>query len=368
MVYVIAIQMPVAPASAHGSSGLNPTSQETRITAVTPQSSDFTIRPIGFGNRIEVRRTGNATVYIPGYQNEPYLMITNDGVWRNDNSPSRWSNEDRLGLTPLPDFARVSATPNWIKYSNLQWVQWHDHRAHTMVDFEFVSSGEQSIQTVAQLPDGEVIQNFTIDIVVGQTPLVVSGQIVALESPQPSPIVWLVITTCIAIAITSLVRFADRVGVAMGRTTRALLAFLMLVLSLIHAFGIARFGGNQLNTSVLSDWWQSSFYALPGWIALAYASVGLSLTTRPKPVFSYAFGLTSTLIYSGLLDLRVFSYALLPNSLNPQVVQVLICGTIAIGIPLTIEAFRDVVKLSRQTLTPADQNAQSVHGINDAAT
>jgi hypothetical protein len=355
----VVCQFPIASASAHGANGLSPSSEQTTITGVAPTTDAFSVRVIGFGDKIEVRRTSERTIAIPGYQNEPYLKIDDQGVWRNDNSPSRWSNEDRYGLTPLPETASVNAQPDWQNISDQQWTQWHDHRAHTMVDFELVETGAGTPQ------DQNVVQRFSLDVLVDEQIVVVTGEIQQLT--PPSTLHNLVVLLGIGAACVALL-------VAVAKHPRAssvvagLLGVTVLVVSLVHAWGAAVFAGDQLNQSTEVALWLSSYFAIPGWIALTVSSIRLiGSTTRPAGL-AFGFGLLSTVAYGGLLDWSTLTNALTVNTLDPTTVQLLVVTTLGIGIPLAVQTLRTQWYQSRAALTARDQNAGSLQDTNDVAT
>jgi hypothetical protein len=47
-------------------------------------------------------------------------------------SPSKYANEDRYALTPLPPQANSTATPRWRAVSQDGSYRWFDHRIHSM--------------------------------------------------------------------------------------------------------------------------------------------------------------------------------------------------------------------------------------------
>ena len=68
-----------------------------------------------------------------GYEDEPYLrFLPNRVVEENLRSPSKYANEDRYALTPLPPQANSDATPKWKPVSRDGSYRWFDHRIHSM--------------------------------------------------------------------------------------------------------------------------------------------------------------------------------------------------------------------------------------------
>ena len=72
-------------------------------------------------------------VIVQGYEDEPYLrFLPNRVVEENTRSPSKYANEDRYALTPLPPQANSDATPKWRAVSRDGSYRWFDHRIHSM--------------------------------------------------------------------------------------------------------------------------------------------------------------------------------------------------------------------------------------------
>lgn len=70
-------------------------------------------------------------VIVDGYQGEPYLKITNAGVWQNNLSPAVYLNKEQT-IGTIPNDANASKPPQWTKISDGHRAQWHDHRIHWM--------------------------------------------------------------------------------------------------------------------------------------------------------------------------------------------------------------------------------------------
>ena len=72
-------------------------------------------------------------VIVKGYEDEPYLrFLPNRVVEENTRSPSKYANEDRYALTPLPPQANSDAAPKWRAISRNGSYTWFDHRIHSM--------------------------------------------------------------------------------------------------------------------------------------------------------------------------------------------------------------------------------------------
>jgi hypothetical protein len=86
------------------------------------------------GDRFLLLRNGTGKqVIVKGYEDEPYLrFLPNRVVEENLRSPSKYANEDRYALTPLPPQANSEATPRWKPVSRNGSYRWFDHRIHSM--------------------------------------------------------------------------------------------------------------------------------------------------------------------------------------------------------------------------------------------
>ena len=65
------------------------------MTALTPALPGVTVRVLQFGDDLELVNRSGTEVVVPGYEDEPYLRIGPDGVWRNQRSPATYINLDR---------------------------------------------------------------------------------------------------------------------------------------------------------------------------------------------------------------------------------------------------------------------------------
>ena len=66
-----------------------------RVLSVTPDIPGVSVRILQFGDELELVNRSDTEVAVPGYDDEPYLRIGPDGVWRNARSPATYINLDR---------------------------------------------------------------------------------------------------------------------------------------------------------------------------------------------------------------------------------------------------------------------------------
>ena len=142
---------------------------------------------------MELVRTTADEVQILGYQKEPYLRLSRDGVFENINSPAHYANLDRFQRIPIPASASATATPKWVKLSDGNSVRWHDHRTHWM--------DSTPRQDVRDNPNVErvIFDANRVELLVNGKPAAAIVRVTWL--PPPSRMVWLVITTISACAL-----------------------------------------------------------------------------------------------------------------------------------------------------------------------
>ena len=103
------------------------------IRSVEPELTGLEVRVVEGDDALELRNRTGERLEIAGYDDEPYLRFEADGtVVENVRSPTKYTNEDRYGLTPLPRNADSDAAPRWVSVSSNGRYEWHDHRIHWM--------------------------------------------------------------------------------------------------------------------------------------------------------------------------------------------------------------------------------------------
>jgi hypothetical protein len=198
---------PAQPVFAHGGNGGRASDYRIEVTGFEGDASGIEVRPVELGNRMELTRTTAKEVQILGYGGEPYLRLGEDGVFENINSPAHYLNLDRFARTPIPDSAKASAKPNWVKLSDGTSIRWHDHRTHWM--------DPTPEQAVRDNPGVErvIFAANQVDMIVDGKPVEAIVRVTWL--PPPPRLTWLVITSlagCLLLAafvlVPSLRRFA----------------------------------------------------------------------------------------------------------------------------------------------------------------
>jgi hypothetical protein len=105
----------------------------SNVTAVQPAAPSLRLAVLDGDDRLQLRVDGPQTVVIHGYEGEPYLRFSPEGVDRNRRSPATYLNDDRYGKVRLPADADPDAPPEWERVGPAgRAYEWHDHRIHWM--------------------------------------------------------------------------------------------------------------------------------------------------------------------------------------------------------------------------------------------
>jgi hypothetical protein len=183
-------------ASAHGAEESN---YKSVITSVAPPTTAFTIRTIELGSRMELTVTRGHTVEVKGYQNEPYLRISDEGIYENFHSPAHWLNRDRYARVQLPPEADADLPPEWVRTGDGPSIRWHDHRTHLM-------TLEPPLEVKEAPGERHIIEPpWKVPLVLDGQPTDVNGRLT--WEPAPAAFPWLVGTAALAIACLLAIRF-----------------------------------------------------------------------------------------------------------------------------------------------------------------
>jgi hypothetical protein len=103
------------------------------LEGVQPPASGLELEVAG-GDRFLVLTNGTGKqVVVKGYDDEPYLRFLPSRVVEvNTRAPSKYANEDRYALRPVPAQANSDAPPAWQTVSRDGRYRWFDHRIHLM--------------------------------------------------------------------------------------------------------------------------------------------------------------------------------------------------------------------------------------------
>lgn len=119
--------VPAAAAHTGGPKGF-----ESVVLGLTPATKGISVSMLGGDDQMLLRNESGKELLIKGYENEPYLRFSSDGVYQNDRSPAVYLNADRFANAQPPPHASAKAPPQWQKILPGAAFKWHDHRAHWM--------------------------------------------------------------------------------------------------------------------------------------------------------------------------------------------------------------------------------------------
>jgi uncharacterized cupredoxin-like copper-binding protein len=179
---VLALLAGGAPAAAHTRAAAAD-NYDSRITATTTLDG-VRWRTYASGDLLEVTVTADVEVIVTGYEGEPYLRITPQGVAANRNSPATYLNGERYGDVALPPRADASAAPEWMPVASSPTYAWHDHRVHWMGSEPPPGVGDAPRRT-------QLVQHWTVEALVDGRPYRVDGELWWV--PGRSALPWLAV-------------------------------------------------------------------------------------------------------------------------------------------------------------------------------
>jgi hypothetical protein len=109
-----------------------PKGYTSTVLGLTPSLTGVTARMLGGDDRMVLHNDSGKVLIIKGYNGEPYLRFSSDGVYENDRSPAVYLNSSRFAQVQLPPQASAKAQPQWEKILPGHAFTWHDHRVHWM--------------------------------------------------------------------------------------------------------------------------------------------------------------------------------------------------------------------------------------------
>jgi hypothetical protein len=196
---LVALVAVAAPAAADPP---RPTDYRSTVTGIVPEVDGVRAEIVGGDAFLELTVDEGIEVVVPGYGDDaaPYLRFLPDGtVERNTRSPATYVNEDRQGAVDVPPQADDEAEPEWEEVASGGAYAWHDHRVHWM-----------SPRRPPGVEPGEVVQDWTVPIMVDGTPAEVRGELVLAAGVSPVP--WFALVAAGAAVVVVLGR--RRPGVA----------------------------------------------------------------------------------------------------------------------------------------------------------
>lgn len=120
-----------APAAAHERHGIARGYVST-VAAIEPNVLGLSAFVVGGDDRLLLRNLSGRVLVILGYDGEPYLRFSPDGVYENVRSPATYLNRARFPQGPAPAAADAAAPPRWRRVATGTSHSWHDHRIQWM--------------------------------------------------------------------------------------------------------------------------------------------------------------------------------------------------------------------------------------------
>jgi len=154
---------------------------DSTLSAVTPSVPGLRVDVIANGNYLNVQYHGSQTVTIYGYNKEPYLRLSPNGVIAvNLRSPAYYLNQDLVESVPVPKSADPKAAPVYKVVSKTGRYQFHDHRAHWM--------SKATPQQVKDKSKRTKVVDWHVPVRVGSTTGAISGTLFWRGSGGGAPI------------------------------------------------------------------------------------------------------------------------------------------------------------------------------------
>ena len=225
---VIALLLDMGLAMPAGADAPGPTDYRSEVIKVdhggTPNSTEgnssegnssegFHIDIVGGDSFVRLQAQPGVEILVVGYRAEPYLRFAPNGaVYENQNSPTKYLNEERYGTDTGPE--NLGDEPDWKEVAANGEYLWHDHRAHWMNPRK--PPGTQPGDTVVEAVVPLQVEGNEVDVHVRSTLL-----------PPPSPLAVL--------AGASLVLLAGVGVIARTRSTIERNRWLWLVATIVAA-------------------------------------------------------------------------------------------------------------------------------------
>jgi hypothetical protein len=158
----------------------------SELEGVQPPAEGLDLEVTG-GDRFLVLTNGTSKeVVVKGYDDEPYLRFLPSRVVEvNTRAPSKYANEDRYALRPIPAEANSDATPKWQAVARSGSYRWFDHRIHLMEKGKPPQVKDEDQRTK--------IFNWDVPMTVGGQPVKAVGTLewVPASSSGTSPLLFL---------------------------------------------------------------------------------------------------------------------------------------------------------------------------------
>ena len=301
-----------------------PTNYRSVVTAVeTPDGEpvDLDVEVLGGDAYLVLAAPAGATVEVPGYDGEPYVRISPDGLVEvNHRSPTHWFNEDRYGAD-VPELADADAEPVWRVFFDEGVYAWHEHRIHWMSP-----GAPPQVDTGAR--QSQEVFDWEIPILLDDEPVVIRGELVWHPGPPAwVPVLWLLGALGLA-------------GVLVRRTPVPLAALAGVVALPAGAAGLIM----VLDQPPGADG-DPFLIALPA-LAVAVAVVALRVQRR-EPTGMRARLLAAAaavpLLVWGVLQVGALTRPIVPEPLTGAMLRPVVAAALGLGAVALLETARDAL-------------------------
>lgn len=308
-----------SPAAAHTIDGAGPTNYRTDMTSIAPSVDDIRVRILEFGARIEATNRGSQELVVLGYQDEPYLRITADGVFENERSPATYLNQDRQGQTEVPDDADPDADPKWKRVSDEPVARWHDHRVHWM--------GDDPPPAVRAAPSREhvIYDDWVVPMRYGADQIEAHGTLRWIPAGSAAPWYGVMAAVLLGIVVAGLTRFW-RPGLMIGTAV-------VIAAGVAFAVGVAGAPG-----TVGASWTRflaGGLYPMIGWLGGAFGIRRLARRQPDGALLTLLAGFVTATV-GGLTDLGALSRSQVAFAWSDDVARLLVAVSAGGGIGLMI--------------------------------
>lgn len=326
-VIAILVLGPAVPADAHFAGGPQPSNFTGRVTDVTPEVTGLTVRVVDNGDRLEIVNTTDTPVIVYGYDhdegtdNDPYLKVSADGVWVNQNSTAAYLNLTLFGSGTVPDSASADAEPSWTKEREGGSYRWHDHRTHWMSQTDPPRVQGDPTRTHV------VIEDWKVFLAYGDQPVTATGSLVW----NPPPVTWPYWTAVVLLA-------AAAVGATLLKSwPKPVLAMtgLLVVGDLVH-LATSPFPDDPTQGNLA---FAIAAAALPSAVVLllafaTYRSVRSGSSSVPFPL-----GIIGVMVaIQGMSDAAVLWNSHIPQTGPDWLARIAVVITLGVGVGLAIAA------------------------------
>jgi hypothetical protein len=322
---VLAVLVTGAPAAAHSGETATSTAYHSRLVSVSPSVSGARLELVRHGTHVQVTRSGAREVVVLGYQGEPYLKLTADGVYASATSATSYVNEI---LDPRTRPAGSAASGSGASGSGALWhriatgpqYRWHDHRTHWI---------GTALPPAAQADPAHEhrITNWTIGLEVDGRSVTAAGTLDYLPPPEPS--LWWAAILVAAAAVGLLGRWPRALGVLLGLAGLAALAE-----------GIGRsLDYGDAGWAILGGLFGRDTYGTLTALGAVAAGV-VAVLRRPAGEFALALAGVCLAVLAGVTRADVFAVGGAPVPWNPLFSRLAVAAALAIGAGVTVAAWQ----------------------------